>query len=204
MAFETMELVGGRPVLDFTNTTSGRRTPAPHERLHAYSDLVEWCVGVGLVDPAEAARLLAEAGRRPEAARAALERALALREAIYGIFVAETSGEAPDPAHLETLNAALAEGMARRRLCPSPGAKGCCWTWAGAADDLAWMLWPLAHAAAELLTSGELERVKACGGETCDWLFLDASKNRSRRWCDMRYCGNQAKARRHYRRSRES
>ena len=204
MAFEAMELVGGRPALDFTNTTSGRRTSTPHERLHAYSDLVEWCVGAGLFGPTQAGRLVAEAGRRPEAARAALERALALREAIYGIFVAASAGAAPDPARLETLNAVLAEGMARRRLCPSPSAGGCCWTWTGEPDDLDWMLWPLAWSAAELLTGGELDRVKSCGGETCDWLFLDVSKNRSRRWCDMRYCGNQAKARRHYHRSRGS
>jgi predicted RNA-binding Zn ribbon-like protein len=62
---------------------------------------------------------------------------------------------------------------------------------------------PIARSAAELLTSETLSRVRECGGATCTWLFLDASRNRSRRWCSMESCGNRAKARRHYRRRRE-
>ncbi|HEV2391667.1 MAG TPA: CGNR zinc finger domain-containing protein [Verrucomicrobiae bacterium] len=39
--------------------------------------------------------------------------------------------------------------------------------------------------------------MRLCQGDTCGWLFVDSSKNHSRRWCDMRDCGNRAKARRH-------
>ena len=64
------------------------------------------------------------------------------------------------------------------------------------------MLWPVAWSAAELLAQGPLERIRECPGQdTCGWLFLDLSKNASRRWCDMRVCGNRAKARRHYERT---
>jgi hypothetical protein len=57
------------------------------------------------------------------------------------------------------------------------------------------MLWPIAHAALELLTDAELHRVKRCAG--CPWLFLDHSKNTSRRWCAMNDCGTHAKVRRY-------
>ncbi|MCB0153982.1 MAG: CGNR zinc finger domain-containing protein, partial [Anaerolineae bacterium] len=54
--------------------------------------------------------------------------------------------------------------------------------------------------AAELLTSDRLNRVGQCAGESCGWLFLDTTRNHSRRWCEMEHCGNRAKAKRHYRR----
>jgi predicted RNA-binding Zn ribbon-like protein len=58
--------------------------------------------------------------------------------------------------------------------------------------------------ACELLVGAERRRIKECPApDGCGWLFLDASKNAARRWCDMRTCGNIAKARRHYRRHRK-
>jgi predicted RNA-binding Zn ribbon-like protein len=64
------------------------------------------------------------------------------------------------------------------------------------------MLWPVVRSAAELLTSDELGRVRECAADNCAWLFLDRSKNRSRRWCDMAVCGNRDKVRRFRQRSR--
>jgi predicted RNA-binding Zn ribbon-like protein len=61
---------------------------------------------------------------------------------------------------------------------------------------------PVAQSAADLLTSEELNRVGQCADDHCGWLFMDMSRNRSRRWCDMGDCGNRAKARRHYQRKR--
>jgi predicted RNA-binding Zn ribbon-like protein len=62
------------------------------------------------------------------------------------------------------------------------------------------MLWPIASSAADLLTSERLKKVRLCEAKTCTWLFLDESRNHSRRWCDMKVCGNREKARRHYQR----
>src|ERR687888_470126 len=73
------------------------------------------------------------------------------------------------------------------------------WSWADAAVRLDAPLWPLVRLAAELLVGPELERVRECAAGDCRWLFLDTSKNRSRRWCDMKSCGNRAKVRRFYR-----
>lgn len=52
--------------------------------------------------------------------------------------------------------------------------------------------------AAELLTSPLGSRVRECDSETCEWLFLDLSHGRTRRWCDMQTCGNRAKAKRYH------
>ncbi len=77
-----------------------------------------------------------------------------------------------------------------------PTSAGYAWTWADDPNALDRMLWPLVRSAAELLVTGDLSRVRVCGGERCGWLFVDTSKNRSRRWCDMQDCGNVAKVRR--------
>jgi predicted RNA-binding Zn ribbon-like protein len=66
------------------------------------------------------------------------------------------------------------------------------------------MLWPVARSAAELLSSESVDRVRECASSTCTWLFIDDSRNRRRRWCDMASCGNRAKARRYYERHRRS
>ncbi len=194
-------MVGGKLCLDFVNTASNRTGSSPSEYLTAYPDLVEWCVRAELFGKSEAARLLAEAERNPEAAVAAFDRAIALREAIYRLCLGVAEGREAEPGPLVTLNAVLSDGTAGRRL--RPAAEGFCWAWADRAEGLDWMVWPLAYSAAELLTSSAIERLKQCTGETCDWLFIDESRNHSRRWCDMRDCGNRAKARRHYQRRRQ-
>ena len=77
---------------------------------------------------------------------------------------------------------------------------GFTWLWAEGGKALDCMLWPIARSAADLLTEGPLAAIRLCEGRDCGWLFLDTSRNRTRRWCDMRICGNRAKARRHHER----
>jgi predicted RNA-binding Zn ribbon-like protein len=84
----------------------------------------------------------------------------------------------------------------------TPAKTGFTWTWHNEPGALDVMLWPVVQSAGELLTSAQIVQVRECAGDTCSWLFLDTSKNHSRRWCDMKDCGNRAKAKRHYARSR--
>ena len=186
---------GGALCLQFTNTTSARHTDMPSEHLHSYADLLAWAQTENILTPEMAVHLAAEAARCPQAAGAALEQAIALREAIYAIFTAHAAGAAPNTGDLALLNQALAEALPHRRLVGN--AEGFGWEWAAEPDALAQMLWPVARSAADLLTSPDLPRVRECAGPTCDWLFIDRSKNRSRRWCDMQECGNVAKVRRY-------
>ena len=83
---------------------------------------------------------------------------------------------------------------------------GFSWKSFGDKNSLDWMINPIIRSAADLLVSDELKRVKKCADPQCGWLFLDVSRNKSRRWCNMKDCGNRAKARRFYKRkkSRES
>ena len=99
---------------------------------------------------------------------------------------------------LAALNAALSKVLAN--ACLVPAEDGFAWAWGGEDAALRRVLWPIVRSAAELLTSDKLDRVGQCAGDSCGWLFLDTSRNRSRRWCEMEHCGNRAKARRHYRR----
>jgi predicted RNA-binding Zn ribbon-like protein len=197
---DTLKLLGGRLSLDFANTVDWHASDQPVEFLTSYSDLVAWSQHVGILTAHQAQRLLKEAARRPEDATAVLERAVALREAIYRIFSAISRGRPPQAADLATFNAELSGALAQSRIAST--AEGFAWDWAGAEDALEQMLWPVVHDAAGLLTSEELERVGQCADDRCGWLFLDTSRNRSRRWCSMEDCGNRAKARRYYERKR--
>jgi predicted RNA-binding Zn ribbon-like protein len=196
------ELVAGRPCLDFVNTLDGsRETGKTEEKLLSYGDLVAWAREAGVVTKREARALLREAGRDPGAAARTLQRARALREAIYGIFYAVAHrGHAPSKTDLAVLNAELSEALAQQKVVRT--GDGFAWDWGAKHEALERVIWPVARSAAELLTSGEVERTRVCEAGDCSWLFVDLSKNRSRRWCDMKNCGNRAKSRRHYERQR--
>jgi predicted RNA-binding Zn ribbon-like protein len=198
----TYEATAGRLCLDFANTLSWRDSDRQHDWLNSYANLVEWGKIVETLSDESAHRLRREAARRPAQADRVLKQAVALREAIYRIFSEVAAGSSPQVADVEALNAALAEALTHLRVLPE--ADLFAWGWTGDAEALDRMLWPVARSAANLLTSEELERVGECQGEGCGWLFMDMSRNRSRRWCDMGDCGNRAKARRYYRRQKAS
>ena len=188
---ETINLVGGRLCLDFCNTMRGNGPPGS-DLWQRYPDLADWCVHTEILSPSDADRLKQAARADSRAADRALRAARRLREGIHRAFAAEAAGRGAAEGDLELINEVLVTGNSRRRL--SPALKGACWTWDDAPTDLEAVLWPVAWSAGDLLTSSQLDRVKECGG--CTWLFLDASRNRSRRWCDMRDCGNRSKVRR--------
>jgi len=184
-----LRIVGGHLALDFVNTVDG---DPGFENFQSYDDLVAWSARLNVLTADEVERLVRLAERRPEEAEAVHLEALALRDAIYGVFRAIAEGEEPTFRNLEILRRYECEALSRGRLARGGGGFG--WEWKDE-GDLAKMLWPVAHAATELLTSGGLDRLKLCVG--CYWLFLDASRNRSRRWCTMEVCGTHEKARRY-------
>jgi predicted RNA-binding Zn ribbon-like protein len=195
---EAMDLVGGEPCLELVNTGSSRSKAPFKEKLHQYGDLVTLAERTGLVDADGGERLRRRAEREPERAAEVLERARRLREAVYRSFTAVNEGRAPSEGDLEVLAEEAAAAAAARRLVP--GSDCCEYAWREE-DRLERPLWPLAVSAAELATSEEIGRVKECAADNCNWLFYDASRNRSRRWCDMRECGNRAKVRRYRKRA---
>jgi len=192
----TFEMVGGRSCLDFVNTGSQRRVGPFKDKLSSYEDLLDWAVQAAVLEPGEAQHLRGKAAQDPPGAEAVMARARALREAIYRVFTARCAGEVLPAEELRMISEEHARAAVRRVLTPT-GVGLCCFEWQ-TFDELDRPLWPIALSAVNLAASEDATRVKECGTENCNWLFLDTSKNRSRRWCDMKECGNRAKARRHY------
>jgi len=193
---------GGALCLDLVNTVNQRKAGHFDDRLESYADLLSWAEQTGALDKASVRALERAAALRPADARAVLAEARELREAVYSIFNALAAGRRSPPAALATLNRMLAHALAHLELLPGPHQFD--WRFAGAADALDRMLWPVARSAADLLTREQHALVRTCAADDCAWMFVDATRNRSRRWCDMGDCGNRAKARRFYRRKKES
>ena len=194
------ELTGGDRCLDLANTVDGRPTDRPRELLRSYADLVSWGEQAGAITREEARSLRRMSGRRPSAARGALERAILLREALFRIFSSISRGSTPPVEALNRLNTFLSGTLRRLRLVRSR--RGFDLACADGKTDLDRISHAVARSAADLLIGGDLERIRQCAADTCAWLFLDTSRNRTRRWCDMSVCGNRSKARRHYERQR--
>jgi len=195
------KMVGGELCLNFANTVDWHASGKPGEGLVGYQDLVAWSRQAGILSDGEARRLVRLASRRPLLAEAALRRAIALREAIYRIFRAVAVEASPPAGDLRLLNEALAEAMPHLKVVRKGDSFA--WEWADVGESLDGMLWPILRSAADTLTSEKCTRLGQCADDRgCGWLFLDTSKNHSRRWCDMEDCGNRAKARRHYLRER--
>ena len=185
------EYIGGDLSADFTNTRSGRYEGPGHEHIQTYADLVEFARQAGELRPAEAKRLIAEAEKRPEKAAQVHRRGVALREAIWAAFAQIALDKEPAAEDIEIISREAADALARRQMKKTGAAFN--WEWPET-DDLARPLWPIARAASEVLTS-ETDRglLRECSGDTCAWLFVDRTKNHTRRWCDMETCGNRAK-----------
>ncbi len=148
--------------------------------------------GVACIDFANGAEL-PESVENP----AALRGVARFRVVVTRLLRAEATGEGASERDLDALNRILSQGQNHRGVLPA--VRGYGWGWIGRADDVGRVLWPVAWSAALLLTGPDLARLKCCDG--CGRLFFDASRNRSRRWCDMQGCGNRAKVARHRRRA---
>src|SRR5262249_5491560 len=192
----SISLLGGVLCLDFANTVDWRTSGKPEEILTSYRELVDWSRHVGIVDDRRAGGLKRRAARDAASAGKAFERAIQLREAIYNVFAAVARGKRPVSRRLEEFKLWLTVLMSRARI--RPGQNSFEWSWCGGGDAFDSVLWPVAWSAAELLTSQELALVRECRGGGCGWLFLDGSRSHRRQWCDMKGCGNRAKARRYY------
>ena len=174
--------------LEFANTRYWRGQPVPTETLNSAEDLSAWA----------AANISKEA--RPLAKRE-FERAIEARETIYRLFDATSRGKTPAAADLEALNDLLAASPARTTLRRERN--GFSWDVDVRGSTALAQLAPVLWSAGDLLMGNKLDKVRRCANPECGWLFLDDSRAGKRRWCSMSACGNRAKARRHYHKSRE-
>ena len=194
------QIIAGETSLDFINTLDNRPTPERHKDLLAtYRDLADWAEEAGVIRTAQHAELSREAESHPGLAITALRKSVAFRECLYRILSSKLNNQRPASGDIALFNGFLGEALSNLQL--QVGRAGLRLDWnQSLSRKLDSLLWPVVRAASDLLTSPDLDLVRACDSPSCRWLFLDRSKNHSRRWCDMKICGNRLKARRFYRR----
>jgi predicted RNA-binding Zn ribbon-like protein len=197
------DLTGGQLALNFANTVSRRNDPDRRkEHLESYADIIAFAKQAGIIPAKDAKELCDYAERHGSEAARGFRNAIAMREVMYRAFSAIAQGKSASAGDLGLMNDFAIEALRHRCLARANG--GYRWEWrSNGKQPLERIPWAVAQAAADLLTSPELQLVRFCEAPDCEWLFLDHSRNHSRRWCDMTSCGNRQKARRHYQRTHE-
>ncbi len=195
--------LGGDASLDFVNTVDWKARGTSSERLLDYERLTRWAQGAGILTDGSAERLRRIARSHPKKAKAALAEALRLRSVLHQLYRSVAAGNRRT-AVWEDFNDLLAGSLHLLQVKPRDESRGAEWGWRGSVDSLVAMLPPVLWSAARLLTSDEALRVRVCAGPECGWMYVDRSRNRLRRWCDMRTCGTEEKSRRRRERHRSS
>lgn len=200
--FAPHDFVGGHAVLDLANTVTARDDAVPADWLADYASLLQWAEASGVAGAAEIATLGRQARSRPAAARAALQRLRALREALHAVLHALQAGRRIPPPALLALEQARQAALKRSalRVEGSSGADPSAVRVRARptleAAGLEFIADTLLLQALPLLEDPPLPRLKRCDGSHCGWLFIDQSKAGRRRWCDMATCGAAHKAQR--------
>ncbi|MGP3959218.1 CGNR zinc finger domain-containing protein [Nonomuraea sp. 3N208] len=206
MDVSELPLVGGHPALDLVNTLE-RGIPAPGWEPRDYvstpATLLLWARRAGLIAEAEAPVVAEAWGHDPDAAHAALAAGRDIRESLHLILLATAAPEsgpidaAASSAALDRLHCRWLAAVGRSRLTPDPRGASAARLVVGVVPA---SLVPdrAVDAALDLLRTADIGRVRRCPTESggCGWIFLDRSRNASRRWCRMADCGTEVKARR--------
>jgi predicted RNA-binding Zn ribbon-like protein len=200
LAKHTFDLTSGCLCLDFVNTLDHRLSSQPQEKLGGFAELVAFGEQARVLSAPEARRLRSDGRKSTREASALSQRALALREMLFRIFSAEAGCSEVSEADVETLNAAVRRSNARSFVTPRDGKSA--WQWLEKSSDADRLLGKIVRSAVEVLTSGDIQHVKKCAADNCAWLFIDSSRSRNRRWCEMRTCGSRHKAKTYYERKK--
>ena len=164
--------ISGHPALELCNTVAGWNEPPERRKewLTTPDHLATWVEFTGLVEP------------RPHPDETVLAEVRELREVAYRLLCHRD--DSAFPALAEKADAA----NALRRLTPADGFR-----LPHTITDPRLTVHAVALAVADLLSRPARDAVRACPGEGCGWLFLDARGRRT--WCSMAACGNRAKVR---------
>lgn len=186
----------GVPCLDFFVTLRGRKEERL-ETLRSFEALAAWGQLAGIVD-AQGLRQLRRVS--PVRGRSYVRAAIALREALYRIFTAVARREPVPTKDVMSLNRLLRRGKVYWQLDVAAGGQS---VKKIVAPDGPWgLLLAIGQSALDLLASDNVGLVRACANPRCSVIFVDQSKNHSRRWCSMARCGNLMKVTRFYERER--
>jgi predicted RNA-binding Zn ribbon-like protein len=191
-SLETLEIIGGAVCLDFVNTINSRQHPE-HEYLTSYAELANWAAKIGILSTEQNHRLQKQAKQDEKAAERTLKKAIEQRELLFRLFVKLARGSEPNKEDMTDFIKFYSEAMASSQLIRTEDRFSPRWK---LDQTLEALLWPIIYSAGEILFSKEVRQVKEC--PSCGWLFLDTSKNQTRRWCSMNTCGARDKMRRYH------
>lgn len=194
------DIVGGNSALNLVNTVSGWGYDSPEDWIPDVASFLTWARMSSVLNGKEELQALRFAKRSPAAAERVLAAVRELRFALWRLISCFERGKAVDTADLFVINA----WKANLALSEEVTAKNNRIAFTINSDVSALELPSLRITRTALLFLKDLPspRVKTCPGADCGWKFLDQSRNRSRRWCDMKVCGNLVKAREYRARTR--
>ena len=191
--FSFLRLDGGNLSLDFINTISDRFEDPLYDHLSGFSDLIIWAEYAGGIDETLREKLLKDGQKNREEADHLFMQARELREAMCRSVERLIKKSDLPQADVQLINQWL--GKAYSKLELNQIGEKITLDWNTEENGSARVLWPILRSFVELVTSDQRKRIKEC--PNCGWLFVDQSKNNSRRWCSMEICGNRVKVRRH-------
>jgi predicted RNA-binding Zn ribbon-like protein len=191
-SLETLEIIGGALCLDFVNTINSRQDPE-HEYLTSYAELVHWGAKIGILSAEQNQRLQKQARQDEKVAERVLKKAIDHRELFFRLFVKLAQGSEPNKGDMNDFIKLYGDAMASSQLVREEDRFSPRWK---LDQTLEALLSPIIYSAGEILFSKEVTQVKEC--PSCGWLFLDTSKNQTRRWCSMNTCGARDKMRRYH------
>ncbi|HET7003046.1 MAG TPA: CGNR zinc finger domain-containing protein [Puia sp.] len=191
-------LNGGVLCLDFVNTIHDRINEPERDYWVTHVHLLQWALKAGDISSADYETILSHYESRPAQSSKLLKEAIRLRELLYNIFYSLSAGKKIPVGDLDSFNTILSKCLSHLRL--KAHGKGFSQSWQLTPGESMIILVPVIYSAYELLLSDKLEKIKECSN--CGWLFLDASKNGTRRWCSMNTCGSIVKAREWYHRNK--
>lgn len=195
-------MIGGNAALDFVNTAADWASGDPEDRLGGPEGFGKWAEMAGLLYADDMKRLREEIAADPKAGEDAFETAVRLRAALWRIFNAIVTGTEVDEDDLAFLDVCKVRAASHCMIARvGDGFRRRC---AEEAPALERALRLIVEAAEDFLLNGRLDRLHACGGDACEWLFVDTSKNGKRRWCDMATCGNDAKVKKFRKRKKKA
>lgn len=198
-SIQTLSVDGNCLCFNFINTVHSRaEEEEPFEYLSSYRKLVKWCRRLEVLELNRIQILSDYAKDHPQKAKKVLSEMLEAREILYQFFSRVAAGKEVQKAELEFFNEQLSQALTKLRFVSKGEELQLSWE---NETDLKEPLWRVMKSAFDVLTEGTFERIKEC--EACGWVFLDQSKNKSRRWCNMQTCGSIHKAKKYYHRKKK-
>ena len=205
MAIETghvwgpLDFIGGLSCLNFTNTAGGHTKIREVERIPTYSDVISWALYAELLSPLEARAISALMKAKPKDALNRVRELQAFREALHRLVTAVAHKEQPQRADFTRVRSTISKSLATAEM--KPGDAEFVWSADAGTLGLSTVIARVALSAHHMLTREKPSQLRQC--EICTWLFIDRTKNQTRRFCRQDACGAKSRADRFYGKKRK-